>query len=95
MDHQTLRDWVIHFNERVPDGLINITPPGVTPKLDGGAQCLSPFSPESWRRAPAVHGGGAQASMRSDDARPYGSRNTGSTSCTRRATRVHTFRSFG
>ena len=34
MDRQTLRDWVIRFNERGPDGLINISSPGVPPKLD-------------------------------------------------------------
>ena len=31
MDRQTLRDWVIRFNERGPDGLINIPSPGVPP----------------------------------------------------------------
>src|SRR6185436_19357048 len=35
MDRQTLRDWVIRFNERGADGLINIPSPGVPPKLDG------------------------------------------------------------
>ena len=34
MDRQTLRDWVIRFNERGPDGLINIPSPGVPPKLN-------------------------------------------------------------
>src|SRR3990172_9513336 len=34
MDRQTLRDWVIRFNELGPDGLINIPSPGVPPKLD-------------------------------------------------------------
>ena len=33
MDRQTLRDWVIRFNERGADGLINIPSPGVPPKL--------------------------------------------------------------
>jgi transposase len=33
MDRQTLRDWVIRFNEQGPDGLINIASPGVPPKL--------------------------------------------------------------
>ena len=28
MDRQTLRDWVIRFNEQGPDGLINIPSPG-------------------------------------------------------------------
>ena len=30
MDRQTLRDWVIRFNEQGPDGLINIASPGAT-----------------------------------------------------------------
>jgi hypothetical protein len=34
MDRQTLRDWVIRFNEQGPDGLINIPSPGVPPILD-------------------------------------------------------------
>jgi transposase len=33
MDRQTLRDWVIRFNEQGPDGLTNIPSPGVPPKL--------------------------------------------------------------
>src|ERR1700730_17374693 len=33
MDRQTLRDWVIRFNEQGADGLINIPSPGVPPKL--------------------------------------------------------------
>jgi transposase len=28
MDHQTLRDWVIRFNEQGPEGLINKPSPG-------------------------------------------------------------------
>src|SRR5207247_82871 len=31
---QTLRDWVIRFNEQGADGLINIPSPGVPPKLN-------------------------------------------------------------
>jgi transposase len=34
MDRQTLRDWVIRFNDQGADGLINIPSPGVPPKLD-------------------------------------------------------------
>ena len=34
MDRQTLRDWVIRFNEQGADGLINIRSPGVPPKLN-------------------------------------------------------------
>jgi len=33
MDRQTLRDWVIRFNEQGPNGLINIPSPGAPPKL--------------------------------------------------------------
>lgn len=33
MDRQTLRDWVHRFNDGGPDGLINHTAPGATPKL--------------------------------------------------------------
>src|SRR5215467_13891372 len=29
MDRQTLRDWVIRFNDQGPDGLINIPSPGL------------------------------------------------------------------
>ena len=35
MDRQTLRDWVIRFNEHGPDGLINLPSPGAPSKLDG------------------------------------------------------------
>lgn len=34
MDRQTLRDWVIRFNDQGPDGLINIPSPGMLPKLE-------------------------------------------------------------
>ena len=34
MDRQTLRDWVIRFNDQGPNGLINIPSPGLPPKLD-------------------------------------------------------------
>src|ERR1700751_1227933 len=33
-DRQTLRDWVIRFNEQGADGLINIPSPGMPPKLN-------------------------------------------------------------
>jgi hypothetical protein len=46
MDRQTLRDWVIRFNEHGPDGLINIPSPGVPLKL-GKKQRT--FWPGSWR----------------------------------------------
>jgi hypothetical protein len=32
MDRQTLRDWVIRFNKRGPDGLINLPSPGAPGK---------------------------------------------------------------
>src|SRR3984885_5896862 len=34
MDRQTLRDWVIRFNDQGPDGLINIPSPSLPPKLN-------------------------------------------------------------
>jgi transposase len=34
MDRQTLRDWVIRFNEQGPDGLINLPSPGAPAKLN-------------------------------------------------------------
>jgi transposase len=34
MDRQTLRDWVIRFNEQGPDGLVDIPSPGAPPKLN-------------------------------------------------------------
>src|SRR5215831_7920346 len=48
MDRQTLRDWVIRFNDQGPDGLINIPSPGVPPS---STPCTGLFSPASWRRA--------------------------------------------
>ena len=44
MDRQTLRDWVIRFNEQGPDGLINIPSPG---SPDHEVPCLnSPSAPQ-------------------------------------------------
>ena len=55
MDRQTLRDWVIRFNERGPDGLINIPSPGVPPKLDEEHKAfLAQIAEEG--PIPAVHG---------------------------------------
>jgi len=34
MDRQTLRDWVIRFNEQGPDGLVNKSSPGGPSKLN-------------------------------------------------------------
>jgi transposase len=55
MDRQTLRDWVIRFNEQGPDGLINIPSPGVPPKLDDRHRAfLARIVKEG--PIPAVHG---------------------------------------
>jgi hypothetical protein len=48
MDRQTLRDWVIRFNDQGPDGLINIPSPGLPPS---STQCTGRFSPALWRKA--------------------------------------------
>ena len=34
MDRQTLRDWVIRFNEQGADGLVNLPSPGAPGKLN-------------------------------------------------------------
>ena len=47
MDRQTLRDWVIRFNEQGPDGLINIPSRACRPS---SARSTGPFWPGSWRR---------------------------------------------
>ena len=75
MDRQTLRDWVIRFNEQGPDGLINIPSPGVPPKL----------GKKHRRSGPARGGGpdpsgarcGALAGVRSDHAVARGIRPLG------------------
>src|SRR2546430_48249 len=55
MDRQTLRDWVIRFNEQGPDGLINIPSSGVPPKLDDTHRAfLARIVKEG--PIPAVHG---------------------------------------
>src|ERR1700748_798563 len=36
MDRQTLRDWVIRFNEQGADGLINVPAPGAPARLNKG-----------------------------------------------------------
>ena len=51
MDRQTLRDWVIRYNEQGPDGLINIPSPGAPPKLD---DTQKPLVHEIRRNAPAL-----------------------------------------
>ena len=55
MDRQTLRDWVIRFNERGADGLINIPSPGVPPKLDASHQAFLARIVEEGP-VPAIHG---------------------------------------
>ena len=55
MDRQTLRDWVIRFNEQGPDGLINIPSPGVPPKLDEEHKAFLVRLVEEGL-VPAVHG---------------------------------------
>ena len=67
MDRQTLRDWVIRFNEQGPDGLINIPSPGVpaqagreAPGVSGPARGGRPDRSGSRR--------GALAGVRSDHA---------------------------
>lgn len=65
MDRQTLRDWVIRFNNEGPDGLIDLKLSGRTPKLnteqkrelgrlvEDGPQSLAPDLVR-WRRADLV-----------------------------------------
>ncbi len=60
MDRQTLRDWVIRFNEirfndQGPDGLINIPSPGVPPKLEAAHKAFIARIVEEGP-IPAVHG---------------------------------------
>ena len=55
MDRQTLRDWVIRFNEHGPDGLTNIASPGVPPKLGVGHRAFLGRLVEEGP-IPAIHG---------------------------------------
>src|SRR2546423_15462121 len=55
MDRQTLRDWVIRFNDQGPDGLINIPSPGVPPKLGKKQRAFLARLVEDGP-IPAVHG---------------------------------------
>ena len=50
MDHQTLPDWLVRFNEQGPDSLINIPSPGVPLKL---GKKHRPFWSGSWRKTRA------------------------------------------
>jgi hypothetical protein len=71
MDRQTLRDWVIRFNEQGPDGLINIPSPGVPPKLDATHRAFLARIVEEGP-IPAVHGVVRWAGMRSNYAAARG-----------------------
>ena len=55
MDRQTLRDWVIRFNERGAAGLINIPSPGAPAKLDAEHKAFLARLVEEGP-IPAVHG---------------------------------------
>ena len=55
MDRQTLRDWVIRFNEQGADGLINIPSPGVPPKLNSRHKAFLARIVEEGP-IPAIHG---------------------------------------
>ena len=55
MDRQTLRDWVIRFNEHGPEGLINMISPGSPPKLDEEHRAFLARVVEEGP-IPAVHG---------------------------------------
>jgi transposase len=55
MDRQTLRDWVIRFNEKGPDGLLNVPSPGATPKLKAEHKAFIGRMVEQGP-IPAVHG---------------------------------------
>src|SRR6202023_730470 len=55
MDRQTLRDWVIRFNEQGPDGLVNIPSPGAPPKLDDTHRAFLARIVEEGP-IPAIHG---------------------------------------
>src|SRR5215472_8401120 len=54
MDRQTLRDWVIRFNEQGPDVLINIPSPRVPPKLNSRRKAFLARIDEG--PIPAIHG---------------------------------------
>jgi putative transposase len=55
MDRQTLRDWVIRFNEWGADGLINIPSPGAPPKLNARHKAFLAQIVEEGP-IPAIHG---------------------------------------
>ena len=55
MERQTLRDWVIRFNDQGPEGLINIPSPGAPAKLDQTHKAFLVRVVEEGP-TPAVHG---------------------------------------
>jgi transposase len=55
MDRQTLRDWVIRYNDRGPDGLINIPSPGAPAKLDAEHKAFLALIVDEGP-IPAIHG---------------------------------------
>lgn len=55
MDRQTLRDWVIRFNEKGPDGLLNTPSPGASPKLKAEPKAFLARLVEEGP-IPAIHG---------------------------------------
>jgi transposase len=55
MDRQTLRDWVIRFNEQGPEGLINRPSPGAPGKLDNEHKAYLARLVEEGP-IPAIHG---------------------------------------
>jgi transposase len=55
MDRQTLRDWVIRFNDQGPDGLINKSSPGAPGKLSKEHKAFLARLVEEGP-IPAVHG---------------------------------------
>ena len=55
MDRQTLRDWVIRFNDQGPDGLINKASPGAPGKLTAEHRAFLARLVEE-EPIPAVHG---------------------------------------
>ena len=52
---QIVRDWVVHFNQHGPDGLINRTAPGNRPKLNEDQRLALARMVESGP-IPAIHG---------------------------------------
>src|SRR6266496_6789717 len=55
MDRQTLRDWLIRFNEQGPEGLVNKSSPGAPGKLTDAYKAFLARSVEEGP-IPAVHG---------------------------------------